>query len=169
MFLQKTTTSNAAKRDGVQLRQGINESDASEIVRRVSSEDTDKHSGDENAESKNVTDADTGKSKPHKADSPAIIHVQKNVEASQLQHTEINAIAELPKDVHLNETARDVVQDPSATEPSVEKLLTTSKPSASRSESDFEPPPCKCPGIYIFFLLVFLFKSMEVLFYFQPA
>lgn len=128
-----------------------------------------KHSGDENAESKNVTDADTGKSKPHKADSPAIIHVQKNVEASQLQHTEINAIAELPKDVHLNETARDVVQDPSATEPSVEKLLTTSKPSASRSESDFEPPPCKCPGIYIFFLLVFLFKSMEVLFYFQPA
>lgn len=42
LILQKTTASIAAKRDGVQLRQGINESDASEIVRRVSTEDADK-------------------------------------------------------------------------------------------------------------------------------
>ena len=42
LILQKTTASIAAKRDGVQLRQGINESDASEILRRVSTEDADK-------------------------------------------------------------------------------------------------------------------------------
>ena len=123
-----------------------------------------KRSDDGDAESKTVTDADLGESEPPRTDSPAIIHVQKNVEASQLQDTEINATVELSKDVRVNITARDVVQPSSAIEPSVEKLLTTSKPSASRSENDFGPPPCNCPGIYIFFLLVFLFKSTEVLF-----
>lgn len=42
LSLQKTTTGIATKRDGVQLRQGINESDASEILRRVSNEEQDK-------------------------------------------------------------------------------------------------------------------------------
>lgn len=42
IILQKTTASIAAKRDGAQLRQAINESDASEILRRVSCEEADK-------------------------------------------------------------------------------------------------------------------------------
>lgn len=123
-----------------------------------------KRSGDGDAEIEAITDAVPGETKPQKEESLAIIHVQKNVAAPLEQNTEISAIAEHPKDVRVNETARDVVQPSSAPEPSVEKLLTTSKPTASRSESDFEPPPCNCPGIYIFFLLVFLFKSTEILF-----
>lgn len=234
LILQKTTASIAAKRDGVQLRQGINESDASEIVRRVSTEDADKvwyydfinvsfdsfyygfskgnfiskrheffifhrdsfasnlcerrllisrlivvvwdffflpkRSGDGDVETA-IADEDSCESRPQKADSPVAIHVQENAEASQLQHTEINAILEVPgpKDVRVNETARDVVQHSCTTERSVEKLLTTSKPSASRSENDFEPPLCNCPGIYIFFSSCILIQIHRSFIYFQPA
>lgn len=124
-----------------------------------------KRSGDGDVETA-IADEDSCESKPQKADSPVAIHVQENTVASQLQHTEINEILEAPgpKDVRVNETTRDVVQHSCTTERSVEKLLTISKPPASRSENDFEPPLCNCPGIYIFFLLVFLFKSTEVLF-----
>ena len=111
-----------------------------------------KRSGDGDVETA-IADEDSCESKPQKVDSPVVIHVQENVEVSQLQHTEVNAILEAPgpKDVRVNETARDVVQDLCTTEQSVEKLLTISKISASRSENDFEPPLCNCPGIYIFF------------------
>lgn len=119
--------------------------------------------GDIVAENETITDGDSGESKPQRADSPAIIE-QNAVETSQLQNTEINASDELPKDVRVNITARDVVQPSSAVEPSVEKLLTTSKPSASRGESDFGPPSCNCPGIYIFFSSCSLIQIQKVLF-----
>lgn len=122
-----------------------------------------KRFGDSVAENETITDGDSGESKPQRADSPAIIE-QNAVETSQLQNTEINASDELPKDVRVNITARDVVQPSSAVEPSVEKLLTTSKPSASRGESDFGPPSCNCRGIYIFFSSCILIQIQKVLF-----
>lgn len=122
-----------------------------------------KRFGDIVAENETITDGDSGESKPQRADSPAIIE-HNAVETSQLQNTEINASDELPKDVRVNITARDVVQPSSAVEPSVEKLLTTSKPSASRGESDFGPPSCNCPGIYIFFSSCILIQIQKVLF-----
>lgn len=118
-----------------------------------------KRASDEVAENEIIADSEPAESKPQKPESPGIIHVQESVEAPQLKDTEeINATVEHPKDVRVNLTARGEVQLARPTEPSAEKLLTSSKVVVSRSESDFEPPPCNCPGIYIFFLLVFLFK-----------
>ena len=84
--------------------------------------------------------------------------MQENAEDLQLQSTEISATDEDPNAVRVNETASGVVQPTRSTEPVAENLLRSSKVEVSRRESDFEPPPCNCPGIYIFFLLVFLFK-----------
>lgn len=145
---KKTTAGIATKRDSVQLRQAINESDVSEILRRVSSEETDKRSGDGDTQNEIITASDSCYSKPQKVGSSKEIHEQITVSAPQLQEKEeINAIEDAPglKDVCVNETARDSVQLSSTTKPSVEKLLSTSKPSASRGESDLEPPPCYCP------------------------
>ena len=129
-----------------------------------------KRSGDDDAENEAVKDSDPCESKPQKVDSLVAIQLQKTAEASQQRHTEICAIVEVlgPKGVRVNETARDSEQHSSTKEPSVEKLLTTSKPSISRSEHDFEPPLCNCPGIDIFSccILIQIFRSFI---YFQPA
>ena len=82
--------------------------------------------------------------------------MQENAGVLQLQSTEISATEEDP--IRVIETASGVVQPTRLTEPVAENLLKTSKVEVSRRESDFEPPLCNCPGIYIFFLLVFLFK-----------
>lgn len=117
-----------------------------------------KRAGDEDAQSERINDSEPGECKPQNPESPGIVHVQEKVEAPQLQSTEINVPDELPKAVRVNITASGNVQPTRSSEPGAEKLLTNSKVAVSRSESDFEPPPCNCPGIYIFFLLVFLFK-----------
>lgn len=117
-----------------------------------------KRAGDEGAQSERINDPEPSECKPQKPESPGIVHVQEKVEAPQLQSTEINVPDEHPKDVRVNITASGDVHPTRSTEPGAEKLLTNSKVAVSRSESDFEPPPCDCTGIYIFFFLVFLFK-----------
>ena len=112
----------------------------------------------EGGEREIINDSIPGECKPQKPESPGTIHAQEGTEVAQLQNTEISAVDELPKDAGVNVTASGVVQPTRSTEPGTEKLLTNCKVAVSRSESDFEPPPCNCPGIYIFFLLVFLFK-----------
>lgn len=109
-----------------------------------------KRSGDGDTQNEIIKASDSCYSKPQKVGSSKEIHEQITVSAPQLQEKEeINAIEDAPglKDVCVNETARDSVQLSSTTKPSVEKLLSTSKPSASRGESDLEPPPCYCPGM----------------------
>lgn len=109
-----------------------------------------KRSGDGDTQNETIKTSDSCYSKPQKVGSPKEIHEQITVSAPQLQEKEeIKAIEDAPglKDVCVNETARDSVQLSSTTKASVEKLLSTSKPSASRGESDLEPPPCYCPGM----------------------
>lgn len=141
---KKTTAGIAPKRDGA--RQAINEVDVSEIC-RVSAEETNKRSGEDDTQSETIKTSEPCISKPQKIDSPEEIREQITAEEPQLQDREINAIADAPgiKDVCVNETARNNVQLSSTTKASVEKLSIISKPSASCSESDFEPPPCNCP------------------------
>lgn len=112
-----------------------------------------KRAGDDGLQSERINDSEIGESKPQKPESPGIVHVQENAEPSPLQSTEINVPEENPKDVRVNVTASGDGYPARSTEPGAEKLLTNSKVAVSRSESDFEPPPCNCPGIYIFFFL----------------
>lgn len=124
-----------------------------------------KRAGDEDAQSERINDSDLGECKPQNPESPGIVHVQENIEAPQLQSTEINAPDELPKAVRVNITASGDVHPTRSSEPGAEKLLTNSKVAVSRSESDFEPPPCNCPGIYIFFFYLYSYSNAR----FQPA
>ena len=112
-----------------------------------------KRAGDEGVQSERTNGPEPGECKPQNPESPGIVHVQRDVNAPQLQSTEINVPDEQPKAVRVNVTARGDVHPTRSTEPGAEKLLTNSKVAVSRSESDFEPPPCNCPGIYIFFYL----------------
>lgn len=112
-----------------------------------------KRAGDDGAQSEIINDSEPSECKPQNPESPGKIHVQENAEVLQLQSTEISATDEHPKAVHVNETASGDVQPTRSTEPIAENLLRSSKVVVSRSESDFEPPPCNCPGIYIFFYL----------------
>ena len=96
-----------------------------------------------------ISDSELTESKPQQADTPRIIHVQNSDKPSQLQNAEINATEELPEATSVNITARDGRPTHPADQ-STENLLTCSKPMDSRCEEDLEPPPCNCPGIYIF-------------------
>jgi len=117
-----------------------------------------KGAGEDGAQSEIINESEPSECKPQKPGSPENIHVQENAEVLHLQSTEISATDREEDPIRVNETASGVVQPTHLTEPIVENLLRSSKVEVSRRESDFEPPPCNCPGIYIFFLLVFLFK-----------
>ena len=117
-----------------------------------------KRAGEDGAQSEVINDSQPSECKPQKPESPGKIHVQENAEVLQLQSTEISATDDDANPIRVNETASGVVQPTHSTEPVAENLLRSSKVEVSRRESDFEPPLCNCPGIYIFFLLVFLFK-----------
>ncbi|PFX14640.1 Methylcytosine dioxygenase TET2 [Stylophora pistillata] len=146
--LRKKTTSNVGKREGAQLRTALNEEDdVGDKSRLVSCEvdEPDKRTGGEGGERQIINDSVQGECKPQKPESPGAIHAQENTEVTQLQNTEISAADELPKDHHENKTASGDVHSTRSTEPGAEKPLTNCKIAVSRSESDFEPPPCNCP------------------------
>ena len=112
-----------------------------------------KRADDDGAQSEIINDSEPSECKPQKPESPGKIHVQENAEVLQLHSTEISATDDDPNAVPVNETASGVVLPTRSTEPVAENLLRSSKVEVSRRESDFEPPPCNCPGIYIFFYL----------------
>lgn len=120
-----------------------------------------KRADDDGAQSEIINNSEPSECKPQKPGSPEKIHVQENAEDLQLQSTEISATDEDPNAVRVNETASGVVQPTRSTEPVAENLLRTSKVEVSRRESDFEPPPCNCPGIYIFFFTCILIQMHE--------
>lgn len=118
-----------------------------------------KRAGEDGAQSELINDSEPSECKPQKPESPGKIHVQENAKVLQLQSTEISVTAEDP--IRVNETASGVVQPTRLTEPVAENLLRSSKVEVSRRESDFEPPSCNCPGIYIFFLTCILIQMHE--------
>lgn len=112
-----------------------------------------KRAGEDGAQNEIINDSVPSECKPQKPESPEKIHVQENAEVLQLQNTEISATDDDANPTLVNETASGVVQPTRSTEPVTENLLRSSKVEVSRREGDFEPPPCNCPGIYIFFCL----------------
>lgn len=115
-----------------------------------------KRAGEDGAQNEIINDSAPSECKPQKPESPEKIHVQENAEVLQLQNTEISATDDDANPTPVNETASGVVQPTRSTEPVTENLLRSSKVEVSRREGDFEPPPCNCPGIYIFFACILI-------------